>query len=319
MRSIIRPLSAAMLCAASFAAPANAGFISDNYSSFWVAGDSLSDPGNLFAATGGATPGTPYVDGRFTNGRVWADYIGADMIAAGKAYGNFAYGGAKAVTDDDGVPDLQAQLQMGLAASAGQLGDSPLAALWFGGNDMFEAIAAADMEQRAQDAAGAVADAASQILNHGVASLLMFTLPDLGKTPAYMAQGAAISARASLAAQIFNQTLTDQVEEWWAQGADIMLIDAQALLEVIIADPANGITDPTEPCIWPATPTICTEEDAKRKAYFDPVHPSAAVHRAAALAIDGAFAPVPVPLPAGAGLLLLGTALLGAARRKTVK
>jgi len=38
-----------------------------------VFGDSLSDSGNLFAATMGTTPPPPYYQGRFSNGPVWVE------------------------------------------------------------------------------------------------------------------------------------------------------------------------------------------------------------------------------------------------------
>ena len=45
-------------------------------------GDSLSDSGNLFAATsalGAGTPGAPYFQGRFTNGRVFTELLGNNL------------------------------------------------------------------------------------------------------------------------------------------------------------------------------------------------------------------------------------------------
>ena len=66
----------------------------DGYTSFWTLGDSLSDDGNLYAATGGKAPPAPYFDGRFSNGPVWAEHVAADFAAKGLATGNFAYGGA---------------------------------------------------------------------------------------------------------------------------------------------------------------------------------------------------------------------------------
>ena len=41
-----------------------------------VFGDSLSDTGNAFEATGhGEPPSTPYFDGRFSNGPVWVQAV----------------------------------------------------------------------------------------------------------------------------------------------------------------------------------------------------------------------------------------------------
>ena len=61
-------------------------------------GDSLSDTGNVYLATGGTLPGTPYFPGRFSNGPIWIDYLARSLglpITPSLAGGtNFAYGGA---------------------------------------------------------------------------------------------------------------------------------------------------------------------------------------------------------------------------------
>ena len=45
------------------------------YTGIYVFGDSLSDSGRLFAAT--QIPPPPYYQGRFSNGPIWIDYLGA--------------------------------------------------------------------------------------------------------------------------------------------------------------------------------------------------------------------------------------------------
>src|SRR5580698_2181168 len=42
-------------------------------------GDSLTDVGNIYAATGGTTPGAPYVNGQFTNGNVWVQDLATGL------------------------------------------------------------------------------------------------------------------------------------------------------------------------------------------------------------------------------------------------
>jgi len=64
-------------------------------------GDSLSDVGNYYAATGGVSPPTAYgyAQGEFTNGRNWVQYLAQDLgVAAPTASVNggtdYAHGGA---------------------------------------------------------------------------------------------------------------------------------------------------------------------------------------------------------------------------------
>src|SRR3954469_12489797 len=66
-------------------------------------GDSLSDSGNIFAATsalGAPNPPAPYFQGRFSNGRVFTELLGNNLALAAvapasvKSSLNFAFGGA---------------------------------------------------------------------------------------------------------------------------------------------------------------------------------------------------------------------------------
>ena len=45
------------------------------FSQIYAFGDSLSDNGNVFAATGMGFPPAPYAQGRFSNGPVWAENL----------------------------------------------------------------------------------------------------------------------------------------------------------------------------------------------------------------------------------------------------
>ena len=84
-------------------------------------GDSLSDSGNLFAATsalGAANPPAPYFQGRFSNGRVFTELLGNNLalVAATpltvRSSLNFAFGGANAGGTNALPPSLG--LQVGL-------------------------------------------------------------------------------------------------------------------------------------------------------------------------------------------------------------
>src|SRR5829696_2797601 len=94
------------------------------YTSLTVFGDSLVDAGNIYIATGGATPAASggYYQGRFTNGYDYTDLLNIDLfgspttpsLAGGT---NYAFGGARA-TSTSNVPDLQEQLAMFTASGA---------------------------------------------------------------------------------------------------------------------------------------------------------------------------------------------------------
>jgi phospholipase/lecithinase/hemolysin len=57
-----------------------------------VFGDSLSDTGNLSELTYGVLPGSRYYNGRFSNGKIWVDYMKEKLNI--KKVENYAYGAA---------------------------------------------------------------------------------------------------------------------------------------------------------------------------------------------------------------------------------
>ena len=100
------------------------------FSAIYAFGDSLSDAGNAYIATGGATPvSPPYSDGRFSNGPVWvqdlSDFLGLGPLAPSLAQPSapnrtdFAVGGAQTGTTPlhtAGTSDLPSQLAQFQAA-----------------------------------------------------------------------------------------------------------------------------------------------------------------------------------------------------------
>jgi phospholipase/lecithinase/hemolysin len=70
------------------------------FSQLFVFGDSLSDTGNAFIATGGLVnptqatpPSPPYFPGRFSNGRIWVDDLGSKLGLTPAVYANLIPGG----------------------------------------------------------------------------------------------------------------------------------------------------------------------------------------------------------------------------------
>jgi phospholipase/lecithinase/hemolysin len=76
------------------------------YTALYSFGDSLSDGGNVFAASLGTIPAPPYFEGRFSNGPNWVDDLSAKLgfltpVTASADGGNdFAVGGAQNRTDE---------------------------------------------------------------------------------------------------------------------------------------------------------------------------------------------------------------------------
>ena len=312
----------AAAAAVALAAPAGAAPLSDAYSSLYVLGDSLSDDGNLFAATEGATPQSPpYFEGRFSNGPVFTDYL-AEGFASTE---NFAFGGAQAVPDGDAIPDLPTQLALLSAVDPGDFGESGLATLLFGANDIFGALdAGAEEVPAAENAADAVIGGARAILDLGIDTVAVLTLPRLDTTPLYTLFRPDLAEEARLAEQAFNARLDAGLAQLAAQGLAVERVDTQAFFDVLLTDPESiGITETTLPCLFPSEeaaaafgqPQACDlETEAPQRAFFDSVHPNGTVHAAFADYVEGELAPI--PLPATGLMLLAGLGGLAVARRR---
>jgi phospholipase/lecithinase/hemolysin len=112
------------------------------FSAEYVFGDSLSDVGNVFLATG--EPASPYVNGQFSNGPVWAQdlagRLGLPALTPSLAGGtDYAFGGATTgspPTNSSAVPNLVQQVDAFLSVSH----SNPSNALYtfsIGANDLF--------------------------------------------------------------------------------------------------------------------------------------------------------------------------------------
>ena len=78
MSRLLRGAAVAALTLAAVSAADAAG--AQTYNRLVVFGDSLSDNGNLYAATGGTTPTSPpYYQGRFSNGPVFTELLGFNV------------------------------------------------------------------------------------------------------------------------------------------------------------------------------------------------------------------------------------------------
>lgn len=79
-----------------------------------VFGDSLSDVGQVFRATRGMYPPNPtYFQGRYSNGRVWVEYLAQRLHLSSRQTHNFASGGATTGSDPNSlVPGLLTQAQL---------------------------------------------------------------------------------------------------------------------------------------------------------------------------------------------------------------
>lgn len=298
-----------------------------SFSSLTIFGDSLSDTGNIFLATGGTVPTAPYFDGRFSNGPVWVETLAAELGLAGDAAPalaggkNFAFGGARTGTDSP-PPGLLAQVG-GLWAPANALADpTGLYLLVGGGNDMRDARSGNPTDSAA-DQAGRQAAAEAAIANlvgslnvlaaKGAKSVLIGNLPDLGATPE--AVGLGLVAPSSDASARFNALMPFLLDTGTALGLEMYFFDLAGFAADVRDDALNnggavyGITNALTPCgVFPGSIGISCNVSL----FSDALHPTARAHQLAGLA---AFAALmqgngTVTEPGSLALLAIGLLLM---------
>src|SRR6185312_3936063 len=173
-----------------------------------VFGDSLSDNGNLSYAEE-----LPFAPTRFTTNpgleaiEHVSDYYGIALTPSLLGGTDFAFGGAGLINNAPGtpptVPLLSQQLQMYLGATGGKADPNALYAIWGGANDVFYnvalyqggAITQDQLQANLQAAAQAELGLIAQLGGAGAKRVIVFNLPDIGKTPESLAGGSAASAQ----------------------------------------------------------------------------------------------------------------------------
>lgn len=238
-----------------------------------IFGDSLSDSGNLFQATG--IPGAPYYEGRFSNGLNYVDYLGEalniDVAPSLLGGNNFSWGAARARMDTPisggAIPGIATQVQMYLASQAGApVPADALTIMYIGNNDVADAIdqnltlvqATPFYDQVIQEITQAIALLNSQ----GAEDFLVPLVPDWSITPEYLNNTEA-QQLTSLFNQMFTQALTTLPD------VSIQIFDTPTSIENTLAHFNNT----TMACLA----TGCQNPDDFF--FFDTFHPTTRAHQ----------------------------------------
>jgi len=332
--STSRLLAAVALAASSLAqADVTTNSLTPPYSALYVFGDSLSDGGNnrLALGTNGPAPTSatfiptfPYAPSNtYSNGSTWVTSFAAGLglsptnsapsLAGG---GNYAYGGATTTTTSPPAafpPSLQLQVGGFLGGSPTGLSSS-LFVLAGGGNDAraLASIPGGPTPAAVVSAATTYASTTLQLVNQlkaaGAQNIIVWNVPDLGKTPAAGSGVGPGAAGATQIASTFNSFLSGTLA-----GSGASIFDTFGIIQSVVSSPATyGFSDVTQACGFAGNGC-----DPATALFWDGIHPTAF----AQTFIAGRMLAVAVPEPGTCALFALGLGAVGLLvrrRRETV-
>lgn len=278
-----------------------------------VFGDSLSDGGNFFVATGTYSvrpfdfiPSAPYLRSgfHFTNGRTWIEQIaarardrrsGRPSLRRPGRFTNYAYGSARSRSGMSGF-DLGDQVGMFLTDFGGRAPDESVYVMWTGANDVRDALDALQIDPTGatsgailQSAVQSTVDNVFALYGSGAQSFMIVNSPNIGLTPAVRAFGPQAEVAALQLSFLYNQGLAQALDGLSAlPGIDIQRVDAFAILNDVVADPeAAGFTNVTESCITPDVIVGAICDRPGDYLFWDGIHPTRAGHRHLAWTVLG--------------------------------
>ena len=276
------------------------------YTQLVVFGDSLSDPGNYYAAYHEVSqrpfapiPDAPYAIGglHFSNGATWVEQLGREMHA-GNSTGpalrhlggsNFAVGRARARAGAANFPyyDLSTQVGLFLGQTGNRAQPEALYVIWIGANDLKDALESLAVDATfatagaiIQQAVGATAGNLQALWAAGARHFLLVDMPDLGYTPYVAGLGPVALYAAAQLTGAYNGGLAQVVAALSAlPGIDIVRFDINATLQGVALNPAaSGVPDFTTPCLRFAVVVDAVCRNAEQHMFWDAIHPTRAGH-----------------------------------------
>lgn len=280
------------LVALLFASTSPATADDTSFSELVVFGDSLSDTGNAYWATGFQLPPSPlYFDGRFSNGPVWHEILAEGLGVAPATPSliggnNHSWGGAETGSGISlfNTPNLGDQIGLYLSMAA------PLPEQLFvvagGGNDILPPGSIRPPEEIVANIVSHV----ETLIGAGAQSVLVINIPALEKTPAIVALGKEAAKEARKATREANVMLNNAIRnlrrELKRNGflGEIYFVDVYRPWRALLAHPSFiDVENTTDTAIDPPDCPPClgvVVDDPNSYFWYDAVHPTAPVHAA---------------------------------------
>jgi phospholipase/lecithinase/hemolysin len=252
-----------------------------------VFGDSLSDTGNLYIATGGTEPAAPgYSGGLFTDGPgsvpstsspqgIWIQQLAGMLgvaspapVLAGGGGTDYAFGGALTGFDPSypaggGLPYVGDQVNLYLANNKTGISSTALYTFWAGANDIFNGVSP-------QTAVSNLTASINTLYTDGARDFLWLNMPPLGETPDGLALGSSGSAALNLLSESYNADWAAAINSLDSHdlAIDIIGVNVYGLVQSMLSDPsAYGFTNVD-------TPAQGLSVNPNSYLFWDGVHPT---------------------------------------------
>lgn len=288
-----------------------------------VFGDSFSDTGNLFALSGGELPPAPYDSGRFTNGRLWIEYL-ADLLKLDpplprynsaiieEPYGtNYAIAGAASGNDPTitwtpaltgsatTLPGkgLRLQIKDFLDDHDDRCASELLFVIWVGAND----FALLGQGPSYENVVTNIADSVEDLISEGGATkILVLNLPHLANFPAAVGTYTSLFVNQTLPAgfvesvEAYNELLEDVLKDVNENNEDVSIVhaDIARLFDKAASNPTKFGLDDTEDTGVPRLNEAALflggsveYLNEENALWFDGVHPTTTFHEVLATEI----------------------------------
>jgi phospholipase/lecithinase/hemolysin len=282
-----------------------------------VFGDSLSDIGNSFVASGGtAPPGQPLAPqgsplrgdygetfdgtgarflGRFTDGRNWVDYfpgvakqfhLDISRVTAwlqdpnNESATDFAVGGS---TSGDlnvinpALPSFPEQITAYLNGPSLTNAADDLCVIWIGSNDFGAKI-------NPLTTVANIKDAIAQLSSAGAKHFFVITIPDLALTPQVKAAGGATIFAATQFVATTNVLLAVELPRFALNHQiRIDLVNINAIFVPVVYQPVRfGFTNSSKFAYEPPNGPLLVKDNPDNYVFWDGFHPTTKVHSLAA-------------------------------------
>jgi phospholipase/lecithinase/hemolysin len=243
----------------------NIAFATPDYNQIIFFGDSLTDNGNLYHADLKLLPKSPpYYEGRFSNGKTWAEWIAAYYANNNITSENYAVGGETVFMHNPFGGFLPYMLSESISNyflhSAFHDKSHTLFIIWIGANDYITGTP--DIDQVTTHVVNTIKDNVDNLISHGGKNFILLNLPDLSRTPSSQAAGTMqfLSAITAMHNEKLN-TMVSQLQNNHPEMS-IRLFDLNSIFTQLLDHPdiyntqyQLHITNTTDAC-WPGGYTL---------------------------------------------------------------